>query len=272
MCGRYVTVTKIQEIESRFGVTTAFPELYVPSANISAGQLAPVITGDKPTELQFFQFGFTPSWASRNTYVLNARSEGDHNPDDDPSYSGAKGILSKPMFRKAIRSQRCLVIADAVIEGPKKEKLRKPFCVIRRNGQRPFALAGIWDRWLDQSTGEIIDSFAILTAAANDLMQKIGHHRCPLFLHEQDERTWLDPNTPLDVISSLMVPFPSEELNAWPISPDIRQAGNTEISLLSPTGEMVFEEKQFVLSEEIKLFGMGESMARERRQQEGDPG
>ncbi|MFN9800073.1 MAG: SOS response-associated peptidase, partial [Bacteroidota bacterium] len=85
-------ITKIKEIEQRFGVTAPFPELLVPTANLSVGQLAPVITSEKPGELQFYQFGFTPHWAKKNMYVLNARCEGDHNPDDDPLFTGAKGI------------------------------------------------------------------------------------------------------------------------------------------------------------------------------------
>ncbi|MBK7965533.1 MAG: hypothetical protein IPK10_09720 [Bacteroidetes bacterium] len=53
-------------------------------------------------------------------YLINARAEGDHNSDDDPNYRGAKGNHQQTFFRKPIRSQRCLVIADYFIEGPKK--------------------------------------------------------------------------------------------------------------------------------------------------------
>jgi len=270
MCGRYVTVTKVKEIEQRFAVTAPFPELLVQNANLSVGQLAPVITSEKPNELQFYQFGLTPSWAKKNMYVINARSEGDHNPDDDPLFAGAKGILEKPMFRKAIRSQRCLVLADAVIEGPKTEKLSKPYCVYMRNGCRPFALAGIFDQWLNEITGELVHSFAILTTASNELMRRIGHHRCPLFLHPHQEKTWLDMHTPLNEITAMMVPFPAEELNAYPISADIKSPNNKELQLLAPIGQRVFPEYAYEVYEEIKLFGMSEGRAKERRENERD--
>lgn len=268
MCGRYVTVTKIREIEQRFGVKAPFPELYLPSPNVSVGQLAPVILSSRPDELRFCQFGFTPHWATKNMYVLNARCEGDHNQDDDPRYTGAKGILTKPMFRKAIRSQRCLVIADAVIEGPKEEKLKKPFCVYMRDGRRPFALAGIWDEWLNQATGELITSFAILTTAANELMMQIGHHRCPLFLFPHQEKIWLDTQVPLEEITAMMKPFPAEELNAYPLSPEIRSPKSRGMELLTPIGVPLVAETGFEVSEEIRLFGMGEGRAKERRQSE----
>jgi putative SOS response-associated peptidase YedK len=269
MCGRYVTVTRIREVESRFGVTAPFPDLLVPSANVSAGQAAPVITSEKPGELQFYQFGFTPFWAKKNMYVLNARCEGDHNPDDDALFTGARGILEKPMFRKAIRSQRCLVIADAVIEGPKEEKLAKPYCVYLRNGRRPFAMAGIWDRWINEGTGEVVNSFAILTTAANELMRRIGHHRCPLILHPHQEKVWIELRTPLSEITAMMLPFPAEEMNAYPISAEIRSPKNRELSLLAPVGPRVFSEHAYEVYDEIRLFGMGESRARDRRKNEG---
>ena len=42
-----------------------------------------------------FQFGFTPFWAKKKMYVVNARSEGDYNKENDPLYTGAKGIITK---------------------------------------------------------------------------------------------------------------------------------------------------------------------------------
>ena len=79
MCGRYVSVTKVKTLEKRFNVQAPTPELFTPNTNVSHGNTAPVITNEKPGELQFFQFGFTPSWAKKQVYMVNARSEGDHN-------------------------------------------------------------------------------------------------------------------------------------------------------------------------------------------------
>ena len=185
MCGRYVTVTRIEAIEKRFNVTTPNPEQYQVNVNISHGNMAPVITGHDPDKLQFFQFGFTPEWANKQYYMINARAEGDHNKENDPLYTGTMGIVKKPMFKKAIRSQRCLVVADAFIEGPKKERLSKPYLMYMRDGRRPFSFAGIWDRWINTETGEVVHSFAIITTMSNALTQKIHHHRSPVILHEE---------------------------------------------------------------------------------------
>ncbi len=81
---------------------------------------------DHYNQLQLFRFGFTPFWAKRKMYFFNARSEGDYNKENDPNYTGSLGIVNKPAFRLSIRKKRCRIIADAFIEGPKKEKLSKP--------------------------------------------------------------------------------------------------------------------------------------------------
>ena len=62
MCGRYVMVSKIKEIEKKFNVKLSkeAKSHYTPNTNISHGDYAPVVTGDRPRDLQFFQFGFTP--------------------------------------------------------------------------------------------------------------------------------------------------------------------------------------------------------------------
>jgi len=268
MCGRYVIISKVAEIEKRFNVKVPHPDLIVPRANVGIGQNAPVIASDKIGELQFFKFGFTPSWAEKRTYFFNARTEGDFNKEDNPQYNGGAGILQKPAFRKSIRSQRCLVVADAFIEGPKKEKLSKPFAVYMRDGQRPFAFAGIWDEWIDKETGEIERSFAILTTAANSLMQRIGHHRGPVILNREDEASWLDAKTPLAEISQLMKPFESERMNAYPISPEIKHPGAEGLQLLAPIGQRVVPEFDYEIFSEIKMWGMGESPARERKERE----
>ncbi len=265
MCGRYVTVTKIKEIEKRFQVVAQQPELYLPNTNVSAGQKAPVITNEQPNELRFLQFGFTPSWAKKNMYVINARSEGDYNKEDDPQYTGGMGIIHKPMFRSSIRKKRCLVMADAFIEGPKKEKLSKPYCVYLKNKTRPFALAGIWDTWVNEQSGEVIDSFAVITTVANDLMQRIGHHRSPVIIQKEREREWLSPDLSIDELGSFLHPYPAERMNAYPIGSAIKSPAQRGMELLQPIGDRIYSETTFEIYEDLKLFGMGESRAREKK-------
>ncbi len=263
MCGRYVVISKISEIEAQFGVHAIGP--YNPNYNIGPGSMAPVITNEDPDKLQFFQFGMTPFWAKKKLYFFNARAEGDHNKDNDPNFTGAMGIISKPAFRKAIRSQRCLVIADCFIEGTTDEKLDKPFVVHLNEGRRPFAFAGIWDEWVDKETGEILHSFAIITTTPNSLLQKLPHHRSPVILSRADEKRWLDNSLSLSEITEMLHPLPSEEMNAYPISTDIKNPRNNNRDLLKPIGPAVASTKKLVVDQEIVLEGMGFSRARSRK-------
>lgn len=241
------------------------PELFQKNVNVSAGELAPVITSSKPDQLSFFHFGFSPAWTEKRMYLLNARSEGDGNPGNDPNYTGGLGIIQKPAFRKAIRAQRCLVIADAFIEGPEKEKLSKPYCVYKKDGERPFAFAGLWEEWLNKATGELLPTFAIITAPANDVLRAIGHHRSPVILPREAEEIWLDEGASLAEITRLLHSPADGSLNAYPIDPAIKSAAEKDPYILRPKGERVFKEYSFELHESLKLEGMGHTTARQRK-------
>jgi putative SOS response-associated peptidase YedK len=259
MCGRYILIQKAEVLEKRFGVSIPDTISLVPSYNIAPGKYAPVITNDHPHDIQLFRFGMTPSWMAKPSLFINARSEGDHNSDNNPNYNGAKGIITKPAFRKPIRSQRCLIPADAFIEGPEKEKLNKPYVIYLRDKVRPFAFAGIWDSWKNPESGEIIHSFAIITTVANELLQKIQHRRCPVILHRSDEKNWLSNSLPLSEVTRLLIPYPYELMNAYPIAPTIKNPGADDPGLIHPAGERLMPETTIRSSSEVRISGMGSS-------------
>lgn len=255
MCGRYVQVSKLEVIEKRFEAEATQPERVHPNANVAPGALAPVITSDSPKAIQLYQFGFRPSWGTPQMMFLNARAEGDHNPENDPGYRGAKGIIQKPSFRKAIRSQRCLVLADAFIEGPFDRKLSEPYLVYLKGKERPFAMAGIWDAWTDPATNQTLFSFAIITTTANEVLQHIRHPRSPVILPREAEAAWLSPDTPLAEVTDLLAPWPSAQMNAYPISPAIKRPSAQGLDLLQPVGPRVMPEEEFRLTSHLELQG-----------------
>jgi len=254
MCGRYVNIQRIEALEKIFNVQAPRNMEQFQSYNISPGQKAAVITNDKPKELQLFTFGFTPYWADKPTYWFNARAEGDKNKDNDPNYKGSRAITQKPAFRKAIRSQRCLVVADCFIEGTTREKLSKPYVVYLKN-RRPFAFAGIWDSWADKATGELMNSFAIITTTANKLLQKIPHHRSPVILNKDNESHWLDNETPLEDVTGLLSPYPTDRMNAYPISANIKNPRAEGHELMAPVEQRVTKEFDYKIYEELRFGG-----------------
>ena len=155
--------------------------------------------------------------------------------------------------------------ADAFIEGPEREKLSKPYVLYPREGQRPFALAGIWDEWCDPSTGERVRSFAVLTTVSNALTQAVGHHRAPVILDPDREREWLHPDTPLQDVASMLGPWEARRFNAYPISPSIRDPRRNGSHLLQAVGPRIRPEFPYEIHNTIDVFGMGESPSRKRK-------
>ncbi len=267
MCGRYNVTKKLETIEKELSIEILQRELFESFVNIAPGNRAAVLTYPQTQQTKAFQFGLTPFWAKKKMYVFNARAEGDDNPENRMDYHGNKGILKKPMFRKPIRSQRCLIIADSFIEGPTKEKLDKPFLIFR-NDFSTFTLGGIWDEWVDTETGEILHSFAIITTAANSITHAVGHHRAPLIIAAENREAWLNPNTELSVVTSLLIPFKGNDYNAYPISKNIKNPRDKNIKDLFLVGPAIKKVKETQVVEGLQLLGMGESPAKNRRQKE----
>ena len=82
---------------------------------------------------------------------------------------------------------------------------------------RLFAMAGLYDTWTDRSTGEVVNSFSIITTGANSLMEMIHNvkKRMPVILAAENERDWLST---MDDFQYLLKSFPAEQMEAWPVS------------------------------------------------------
>ena len=252
MPSRYIISTTPEAIESKFalslrGGTTKQPLPDFNNFNISPGQLAPVITTEKPHEIQLFKFGLTPFWAKSEMNLFNARAEGDSNKEDNPAFRGAAGIILKKAFRKPIRSQRCIVIASGFIEGPSALGLSKPYLIYLRNHQNPFPIAGIWDTWLNPLTGFTEISFAIITTTANSLLRQVGNPRMPVILTDSEAKKWIKSGTELSHITSMLNHYDSDLMNAYPIDPKIKNPTENDKQLIQPIGKRILTEEKPVM-------------------------
>lgn len=231
MCDRYIFVQKAAVIRKRFDVFVPGNMLLTPSYNIAPGTYAPVITSLQPEILQRCHFGLMPfPPGNKKSIVSHVHVEDLELPQP------------KEPVRHLIQQQRCLVPADAYIQGTDMQGLSKPFLVYLQNKIRPFAFAGIYDTWLNEETGERIRSFAIITSAANELVRKIPHKRAPVILHREQEETWLDTSTPLTEIAAMLQPYPAERMNAYPIAPTIKNPQADDPGLIHPAGPRLSPE------------------------------
>jgi putative SOS response-associated peptidase YedK len=213
-----------------------------------------VITSEDLPELQVFKFGMTPYWAKSSMDLINARAEGDKNHDNDPNYSGANSIFLKRAFMKPIQSQRCLVISDAYYEWSRD---KKPYLVYLQDKQRPFAFAGIYDRWKNSESGVVTVAYSIITTTANSLLQNIGVKRMPVILNPGYEKEWIKSTKHLSEVLRMLKPFNPNKMNAYPVSDLVNTPGENNISMISPIGEKLQREQQQQTTRTINSYHHG---------------
>lgn len=269
MCGRYIVLKNLARIEKKFGMKLQVKrpdvfEQWQSNFNVAATDLAPIIKNTEPRMLCMASFGYSPHWSKKRKCVLNTRTEGKSNPENDVHYKGGAGVLQSKMWGPAIRKRRCVAIAEAFMEGPEKEKLSKPYVVYVVN-EKPIALAGLWNDWTDPETGEVTTTFSIMTHVANKVCRKIGHHRSPVILDKEDIDVWLNTDAPVAEAISVLRPYKGV-MNAYPVDPKLVKSGRMkDKGIIQPIGERIFKEEEIKVQEELKLFGMGESPARSRK-------
>jgi putative SOS response-associated peptidase YedK len=199
MCGRFPLFTPAPVLAEVFDLT-GFPEL-APRYNIAPTQpVAAVRAGEAGRDLVRLRWGLVPPW-SRDTKQapINARAE---------------TAADKPMFRHALRKRRCLVPASGFYEWVKLGTGKQPFC-FRPWDERPWAFAGLWERW--EGPEGVVESCAILTTEANELVRPV-HERMPVIVPAQHWPAWLDAGLQdAGELVPLLRRFPSEAMRAYPV-------------------------------------------------------
>ena len=107
----------------------------------------------------------------------------------------AETLLSNKVAQTAIHSNRCLVLASHFFEWQQIEKEKYPHCISIIESPL-FYIAGVWNTWTNQNTGEEKNTFGIITTEANDLMSKIHNvkKRMPTILKEDLANSWVNEN------------------------------------------------------------------------------
>jgi len=221
MCGRFTLFEPDQVLAREFGVSDFPPRSprynIAPSQPITAVRAAPSGSG---REIALLRWGLIPSWSkdpATGNRLINARAE---------------TAREKPSFRNAFRRHRCLIPTSGFYEWQRQERGKQPYFIRMRNGH-PFAFAGLWDRWERPDEGAV-ETCTILTTAANDVLAPI-HDRMPVILPPGEYDRWLDPsllNT--DSLAPLLVPFPPEEMLAYPVNPRVNAPSADDEGCIAP--------------------------------------
>ncbi|MGB0521471.1 MAG: SOS response-associated peptidase [Flammeovirgaceae bacterium] len=225
MCGRYTIVSNSESVKKEFSLEETSP--IQPQYNAAPSYALPVITDVYPQRLSFLRWGLIPNWAKDmkiGNKTINARSE---------------TILEKASFRKPIRKQRCLVLANCYFEWKKEADHSKVPHLIYCMNQRLFAMAGIWDNWVNQQSGEVISSFSIITVPAVPRLAEL-HERMPAILTKAQREAYLNPTTPIEEIIALLVPYENEQMNAMPVSNLVNSPANNTKEILQPIAPSLY--------------------------------
>ncbi len=158
------------------------------------------------------QWGLVPWFAKSPTLAYathNARTE---------------GIAAKASFKQPwLRGQRCVIPAWVYFE-PNWETGRNVWWGFKRADRAPWGLAGLWNTWTDQGSGEVVETYTMLTVNAD-------HHPLMRRMHKPD------PKLPADAQDKRsVVPIEFADVDHW-LNTTVADAQ----SMLQVPPEAVFE-------------------------------
>lgn len=217
MCTRYIS-PEVGDIERHWHVGARHPMRWV--HEVFPGYQGPFIRAARASasferELVVGQWGLIPWFAKERKLKFptsNARSE----------EMAEKASYKHPWAR----GQRCLVLAESFFEPCWETGRHVPWRFRRANGE-PWGLAGLWNAWTDKDTGEVVESYTLLTinADAHSLMSRMHRpdpkrgptmqdKRSVVPIEKADVDTWL--SAPVAVASQLIRTAPAEVFDAAP--------------------------------------------------------
>lgn len=220
MCGRYTLITNAATLQTEFNLAEP-PQNAAPRYNIAPTQPVTVVVNQAGRRVpDTFQWGLIPFWAKEKSIgqkMINARAE---------------TLAQKPAFKNLLNKQRCLVLADGFFEWQTTPQGKHPMYIRLASG-KPFAFAGLWDKWQAQS-GESLYSCTIVTTTPNELMAAI-HTRMPVILPAPAIETWLESAAQQSQdLLSLLTPYPAEEMVCYPVSKLVNSPTNNRAECIAP--------------------------------------
>jgi len=183
-----------------------------PRYNISPeNQIGVIVEVEGRRLLQTMKWGLIPFWSKKPTMeysTINARGE---------------TLEVRPTFRHSFKNRRCIIPVDGFYEWKGPRGIKTPYYFHSKNNDH-LAFAGLFDIW--RSEEQTINSTAIVTTCANDLVMKI-HDRMPLILNKTEQELWLNNRTEdLDSIRELMRPYRGDDLETYAVSTYVNDPSN----------------------------------------------
>lgn len=223
MCGRFSLTEDISILQQYFDFEIS--EEITPRYNIAPSQrVLTVLSDGQERRAGTMKWGLVPFWAKDEKIgykMINARAE---------------GIDEKPSFKHAFKRRRCLILTNGFYEWKKQEDGNKqPYRFVMKDN-KPFAFAGLWETW--KKGEKPLHSCTIITTTPNKITEDV-HDRMPVILHQDSYDLWLNPkNNDTEHLKSLLVPYPAEEMDLYPVSTMVNSPKNDIAEILAPLNSL----------------------------------
>lgn len=220
MCARYSIGMTEKQVRDLFNLDEEVP--LEARYNVAPTQEVPGVVRELETQkrhLEFFRWGLIPPWAGDmkiGQKLINARAE---------------TIFEKPSFRSAARHRRMLVPAAGFYEWKTENGKKQPYFFRLKSGQ-PMAFGGIWES--KRISSGHLRTCSIVTTGPNEVVMGF-HDRMPAVIRQEDFDHWLDPKVsdPKELLP-ILVPFPAEEMECFPVSPEMNKVTYESPDCASP--------------------------------------
>jgi len=179
----------------------------------------PVKTCGNTCSLTPMQWGLIPEWTKNVSDARNIRSK--------TLNARFETLFEKSSFRLSALHSRCIVPATGFFEWQHVGNMKIPWFIAFRNNEI-MQMAGIYSSWTNFETGEVINTFSIITLPANPLLEKIHNtkKRMPAILKPNEAGAWLNKNIKAEEYLNIIKPIEQDYLKAYTVSPVVSNPKN----------------------------------------------
>ena len=222
MCGRFTLKAKPERIKAEFKAAVLPEAAGFERFNIAPSQMIDaVLNNEKKRIVTQLKWGLVPSWAKDpdiGNRMINARSE---------------TITEKPSFREAFKKRRCIIPSSGFYEWQKSASGGKQPYYFYLKEKEVFGFAGLYEEWIDNQTGELLETCTIITTEANAVLKPV-HDRMPVILAATDYDEWLDEKqTDTERLQRLLVPYSADAMASHTVSGAVNIPTSNEAGLIA---------------------------------------